>query len=1119
MNKRFFAIVLCLTLLLSNLAPAAYATGEDPAAQTTSITTETDTLPSEQAVEPVAEEGVSQPEETTSEPASEPAEDVPVSGAEPVCSCGNEAKPVIEHADNCDRKAYYKAECDQTAGELYAAWKRYPADGQDFILTYLSWTNQTKLAELTALLNSDLSGEDSVTVDNTTVSVSGIPQGGSLTVAAPSEEAAAAVESFIAEQGKTEDTELFVWDISVQDLANADWQPSESVRVELVIPGVKLHKYDTVYVVHVDDNGNVSTIDAQVTENGGISFETNGFSTFAGFTVDFAFEGAEFSIPGETSIYLSEVFEQLKMPLYVEDVASVDFTNTELVTVTKDGDDWLLTSLAAFTSEEKLTVTMNSGDVYVIDVTDAITVQADFYMSYMDGRVYKRIDGYSVSGGNAQVQLFLDSDGHPSSNDQNVSHADFVQQPLVVDGRDKGGCMEIILQKADGAGNTLVWDLTQFRIINGAKVVIRLGASFKGTETITIRLNKPYTNYDARQLFDIEDGSLYFNLSAENAGLCPGTGMQVSSTSSAKEIIFDGGDLGASAYEPLIYMHRGIDEDGRQNLVVEGVTFRNAKHRALLVQTNNLNKLMLSNCTFESTVRDVSYGGGAIYIDKETDETSSGTAYKVDVHHFEMNNCTFNSSAVSYGGAVVSYGNLHKVLFSGCVFNGCETTSQSGGAIDLACNIGNITIQNSTFENCKSKYRGGAIDIRSASVLNSDGAQRWSRINSVTISGCTFTNCESTESHGGGIAVQAQLNSLTVSGCEFTNCKAKVNGGGISIDGYDLPDTFKDKSVTNYPDWAAELECDNSTPCTDMGSAKTGHKNWGTTASPNHKSWIGTVNINEGCTFTNCSATGTLSADGKSISGGNGGSIEFADGCYITESATISGATIDGSKSQGEGYAIFWSSCYVKQMNLTGSTIKNCTYTNINSLGPGGTVKVTGNSCLTLSVSGCQFLSNASHYHGGGLYWNAAKIIDGLTPEATVYDCTFDGNTAKEYGGGIYVESKISISKCNIKYNTAYMGGGIAQQVYNNKNARMLDEGGATDLTLDPQTWVHHNTANLGGGISIRANATDSIENGKPIEYTVRFEQNGAAVYQNTANKKADGTCGHGGGIYFIAES
>ena len=97
----------------------------------------------------------------------------------------------------------------------------------------------------------------------------------------------------------------------------------------------------------------------------------SGFSTFAGFTVDFAFEGAEFSIPGNSSIMLSEVFDNLKMPLFVEDVASVTFTDYNLVTVEKQSDgDWLLTSLVAFQTDEKLTVTMMTGEVYVIDVTD-----------------------------------------------------------------------------------------------------------------------------------------------------------------------------------------------------------------------------------------------------------------------------------------------------------------------------------------------------------------------------------------------------------------------------------------------------------------------------------------------------------------------------------------------------------------------------------------------------------------------------------------------------------------------------------------------------------------------------------------------------------------------------
>ena len=47
-------------------------------------------------------------------------------------------------------------------------------------------------------------------------------------------------------------------------------------------------------------------------EDGKIAFETPGFSTFAGFTVDFAYDGEAFSIDGLTNIKLSEVFENLK---------------------------------------------------------------------------------------------------------------------------------------------------------------------------------------------------------------------------------------------------------------------------------------------------------------------------------------------------------------------------------------------------------------------------------------------------------------------------------------------------------------------------------------------------------------------------------------------------------------------------------------------------------------------------------------------------------------------------------------------------------------------------------------------------------------------------------------
>ena len=578
----------------------------------------------------------------------------------------------------------------------------------------------------------------------------------------------------------------------------------------------------------------------------------------------------------------------------------------------------------------------------------------------------------------------------------------------------------------------------------------------------------------------------------------------------AKQIIFDGQDLSPKYDVPLIYMHKGRDEPDRHNLVIEGVTFRNAKHRAILVQTNNLTRLRLDDCTFESTVREVQYGGGVIYVDVNTD---GSPAYKVDVHRFELNNCEFkeNTAASSgitgasgYGGAIALFGNVYSGLINGCTFTNCKTTTQGGGAIDIAGGTGAMTIQNTTFYGCSSKYRGGAVEIRSTSTKNADGYERWTRMNDISFSGCTFTNCKSTDSHGGAIAVKAQLNSLSVSGCSFSGCTAGINGGAISIDGQDLPDAFGNTGDPN-PSWCAALSCDTCTSTySTIGTTMTGSYDWkgyeDSEKTIDKKSLVGTVNIANNCNFTNCSCAS------------NGGTIEFASGMYITNSATISNTTIDGGKAVGGGSAIFTSTCIIKRLNLHDDIFKNCSF-NEGAADVGGTIRTTGPTTIVLDVQGCEFLKNHSYGHAGGLYWNAAGSLAGITSEATVNDCLFDGNSADKYGGAIYVESKMTITKCNIKNNTAtLMGGGIAQQVYNNPKIRMLQEGDVSELKLDPTTWIHDNKAEVGGGISIRANETDCIVDGKPISLIVRFELNGAAVYQNTASKD-------GGGIYFIAES
>ena len=104
---------------------------------------------------------------------------------------------------------------------------------------------------------------------------------------------------------------------------------------------------------------------------GNVTFSTSSFSEFIIYTVDFHYNGFEFSIPGGSGIYLSELFDRIGIERSVADVSSVTFTNYDLLSVVEDGDDWLLTSLRPFTSEEVLTILFSDGMEIAIAVTDA----------------------------------------------------------------------------------------------------------------------------------------------------------------------------------------------------------------------------------------------------------------------------------------------------------------------------------------------------------------------------------------------------------------------------------------------------------------------------------------------------------------------------------------------------------------------------------------------------------------------------------------------------------------------------------------------------------------------------------------------------------------------------
>ena len=141
----------------------------------------------------------------------------------------------------------------------------------------------------------------------------------------------------------------------------------------------------------------------------GVAFTSDNFSVYGIiYTVDFHYGDGEydFSIAGESSIMLSEIFERLHIDdIDMADIESVEFSDPELIKVEQEDSDWLLTSLKPFDSEETLTIKLNEGSTITIGVTDErqkITRQqlddavstpttCPVRIEFADGTLYKEI--------------------------------------------------------------------------------------------------------------------------------------------------------------------------------------------------------------------------------------------------------------------------------------------------------------------------------------------------------------------------------------------------------------------------------------------------------------------------------------------------------------------------------------------------------------------------------------------------------------------------------------------------------------------------------------------------------------------------------------------------------
>ncbi|MBQ7344459.1 MAG: hypothetical protein IJW45_00160, partial [Oscillospiraceae bacterium] len=646
-------------------------------------------------------------------------------------------------------------------------------------------------------------GQASVTVEDTTVDALGVPEDSSLKI----QEAKPEVEAIIDEMAAArEDTgeQLFRYDISVEDAAGMEWQPNGKVRMELTVPsGQKLHKHQPVYVVHVSDDGQADYIDAYVTDAGTIVFDTDSFSAFAVFTVDFEFDGVPFSINGLDDILLSKLLDELEMPIFIEDVAEVTFSDYSLISVEKQGDDWLLTSLQPFTTTESLKVTLEDGKVYDITVKDAATYTHPV-IKY-NGKTYVETDNSFV--------WYTDGDGDLSNlttsnnNDRKIYNYDksVHYNTITIDASDSTNkVMKIALRPAYYA-TSFKFNIKQFKITGGAQVTIYVSPDFDKPashypECSTVATECILRAVDTSHMFLVEDGSLTLqgrdNTKLVIDGSSKGTNVE-------SEKLYP--DYPLTSTNPLVRLHKGAS-----SLTMSNVTLRDGEYGGVFCEGDTVDSITMTSVTFENTVNrstkvlDGKGGnGGAIYICQETNEANSNGNYPfVDVKNMTLTDVHFLGNDAQDGGAMAILGKVWALTIDGCEFKNNHAThpdtadvGSNGGALFLGGTIGRAVIKNSSFSGCTAMNGGGAIYVETRWMSAAGDKKQYSCINELTIKDNTFTSCSTSGGMGGGISVEAQIDLLQLVRNSFSKCKADngdvlnrtSSGGAIALGKADLP--------------------------------------------------------------------------------------------------------------------------------------------------------------------------------------------------------------------------------------------------------------------------------------------------------------------------------------------
>ena len=350
------------------------------------------------------------------------------------------------------------------------------------------------------------------------------------------------------------------------------------------------------------------------------------------------------------------------------------------------------------------------------------------------------------------------------------------------------------------------------------------------------------------------------------------------------------------------------------DLTLDGCTFQDnqAQVGGHLAATGS--HLAISNSTFS--------GGSSLY---------GGALYVASALSLEVTDSTFTGNQSTTSGGVLVTDTVTSVTFSGTTFE--DNAAKESGGVFYAYNTGTITWTDSTFQGNTAGGYGGVGYCPTASL---------------TISGCTFEDNQSTSTNGGAVVVTN--GDLQVDDSSFSSNQAASHGGALMV--------FQGSLI------GSNLSFEGNTSSTGYGGAI----------------YVNGIGGSYGLSLSDVSFE-------ANSAGGTGGGLY---GQSLAE-VVLQGARF-ASNSANAGGALGFT--YVASTSVTGNTF--CANTAAN----GGAAYVANYSTAsTIDVWSNNLLQdNTASENGGGIYVAVDHKLDWINN-------TLVGQEAGGLGGAIYIDN------------------------------------------------------------------------------------------------------------------